>query len=348
MLNNNQLGKLEVLSQVHATNLVRWAKDRPEVLVLSADLTSSTEIDLFQNTYPDRFLSLGVAEQNMLSFAGGLAREGFTPFIHTFAVFIYRRAYDQIAMSIAYPNLPVRLFGFLPGIISPGGASHQAIEDIAVMRSLPNMTVLECGDATEVESVLDVAQGVRGPVYIRMLRGEIPRLFPAAQPMQLDRLRNVSDDNPAGEVDVVLFSSGICTEEAMRTPGSAQRGVAIRHLHVSTLKPLTAAPILAAAAQARHGVITMENHLITGGLGSAVAEILAEAGSGKPLVRLGLRDTFAHGASRAYLMRQQGLDALALVGAIERLLQAHFNITETDLAAIRLEAVHSAAKAEAL
>ena len=125
---------MEILSRVHATNLVRWAKDKPEVLVLSADLTSSTEIDLFRDAYPDRFLSMGVAEQNMLSFAGGLAREGFFPFVHTFAVFIYRRAYDQIAMSVAYPNLPVRMFGFLPGVTSPSGASHQAIEDIALMR----------------------------------------------------------------------------------------------------------------------------------------------------------------------------------------------------------------------
>ena len=210
---------MEILSRIHATNLVRWAKDKPEVLVLSADLTSSSEIDLFRDTYPDRFLSMGVAEQNMLSFAGGLAREGFFPFIHTFAVFIYRRAYDQIAMSVAYPNLPVRMFGFLPGITSPGGASHQAIEDVALMRSLPNMTVLDCGDATEVEGVLDVAHAVPGPVYVRMLRGDIPRLFDPREPMRLGRLRSVADDNPCGEVDLAIFSSSICTEEAMRDAG---------------------------------------------------------------------------------------------------------------------------------
>ena len=121
---------MEILSRVHAKNLVTWAKDRQNVCVLSADLTSSTEIDLFRNIYPDRFFSMGVAEQNMLSFAGGLAREGFIPLVHTFAVFIYRRAYDQIAMSIAYPNLRVRMFGFLPGVTTPGGDTHQALEDI--------------------------------------------------------------------------------------------------------------------------------------------------------------------------------------------------------------------------
>ncbi|MEQ8197570.1 MAG: transketolase, partial [Clostridiaceae bacterium] len=155
---------MEIQTRVHAKNLVRWAEDKPEIVVLSADLTSSTEIDLFRDTYPERFFSMGIAEQNMMSFAGGLAREGYKPFVHTFAVFIYRRAYDQIAMSIAYPNVSVKMFGFLPGIMTPGGATHQAIEDMSVMRSLPNMTILECGDATDVESVLDVANSINGPV----------------------------------------------------------------------------------------------------------------------------------------------------------------------------------------
>src|SRR5690242_5099518 len=127
---------MEIRSKVHANNLTAWAKDKPNVLVLSADLTSSCEADLFRDTYPERFISCGIAEQNMLSVAGGLCREGFIPFVHTFAVFIYRRAYDQVAMSVAYPNLPVKMFGFLPGITTPGGATHQAIEDIALMRAL--------------------------------------------------------------------------------------------------------------------------------------------------------------------------------------------------------------------
>jgi len=163
---------MEILTKVHARNLVAWAKDKPEVLVLSADLTSSTEVDLFQQVYPDRFLSMGLTEQNMMSFAGGLAREGFTPYIHTFAVFIYRRAYDQIIASVAYPNLRVRLVGFLPGILTPGGITHQAIEDVSLMRAVPNMTVLEVGDATEIESVLDIAQAVDGPYIFACCGGK--------------------------------------------------------------------------------------------------------------------------------------------------------------------------------
>ncbi|MBA3947675.1 MAG: transketolase [Herpetosiphonaceae bacterium] len=335
---------MDILSKVHARHLVAWAEDKPEVVVLSADLTSSTEVDLFRDTYPERFFSMGMAEQNMLSFAGGMAREGYYPFVHTFAVFIYRRAYDQIADSIAYPNLPVRLFGFLPGVTTPGGATHQAIEDIAVMRALPNMTILECGDATDVESVLDVAHAVDGPVYVRMLRGELPRLFDASEPMRLGQARILSTG-----ADITLFSTGICTEEAMRaTRVLAERGIAIHHLHVSTLKPFDDPAVVEAAAQARYGVITMENHTIIGGVGSAVAERMAEAGLGQRLVRIGIKDRFLHGASRAYLMHEYGLDAIALVQQVEALLSVQLGITEADLAAVRLDAVHSEAKAEAL
>jgi transketolase len=273
-----------------------------------------------------------------------LAREGFFPFVHTFAVFMYRRALDQIAMSIAYPNLPVRMFGFLPGVTTPGGATHQATEDIAVMRALPNMSILETGDATEVESVLDAAHSINGPVYIRMLRGEIPRLFPCAQPFRLNKARALCEGN-----DITLFSSGICTEEAMRVTGILrERGVSIGHLHISTHKPFDDPSVLEAIAQSRYGVITLENHSIIGGLGTEIAEVMAEAGIGKKLVRLGLRDTFAHGASKSYLMREYGIDAMAVAHEVEKLLGASFGITGEELSAVRLEAVHSNAKEEAL
>lgn len=335
---------MEILSKVHCHNLVQWAKDKPNVLVLSADLTGSTEIDLFRDTYPERFLSMGIAEQNMLSFAGGLAREGYCPMVHTFAVFIYRRAYDQIAVSVAYPNLPVKMFGFLPGIMTPGGATHQAIEDISLMRSLPNMTVLECGDATEVEGILDVVYGVSGPVYVRMLRGEIPRLFDPSEPMALGKVRTLSRGK-----DLVVLSSGICTEEALRALRVLQkRGLAIMHIHVSTLKPFNHPEIMESIAEARFGVITMENHSVIGGLGSIVAEQMAEAGIGKKLVRIGIKDTFLHGASRKYLAREYDLDALALIHKIEDILSERFHIEEADLEQIHITPMHSSAKAEAL
>lgn len=335
---------MEILSKIHEKNMVEWAKDKPDVYVLSADLTSSCEAALFRDTFPDRFLSMGIAEQNMLSWAGGMAREGLVPFVHTFAVFIYRRAFDQISMSVAYPNLPVKMIGFLPGILTPGGATHQAIEDIGVMRALPNMTILECGDATDVESVLDVAYGVDGPVYVRMLRGEIPRLFAKGSPMRLGKARKLADGK-----DFVLVSSGICTEEGMRATAALRAaGVEAAHYHISTLKPFRHPEILEDIAASRYGAVTLENHSVVGGLGSILAECMAEAGLGKPLYRLGLRDTFAHGASRRFLMREYGLDAMALIAKAEEITGQKFGITEESLAETYTPALHSDAKAEAL
>jgi transketolase len=342
IVNRKSVSGPEIVTRVHAKNLVKWAADKPKVLVLSADLTSSTEIDLFRDTYPDRFLSMGIAEQNMLSFASGLAREGFIPFVHTFAVFIYRRAYDQIAMSVSYPNLPVRMIGFLPGITTPGGATHQAIEDVALMRALPNMTVLECGDATEVESVLEVIEKINGPVYVRMLRGEIPRLFHS--PMVFGKARVLCEGS-----DITILTSGIMTEEAMRAVQALQkRGVSIQHMHISTLKPFNDESVIDAIARSRFGVITMENHTIVGGLGTIVAEKMADRGMAQKLVRIGLRDTFSHGASKQYLLKEHGMDALSLISEVEKMVDQRFNISEDELAAVHVAAVHSKAKAEAL
>lgn len=322
---------MERASNIHARNLVRWAEDKPKVLVLSADLTNSTEIGLFKDTYPDRFFSMGIAEQNMLSFAGGLSREGFIPFVHTFAVFICRRAYDQIAMSVAYPNLPVKMFGFLPGITTPGGATHQSIDDIALMRTLPNMTVLECGDAADVESVLDVAYAVDGPVYVRMLRGRISRLFDT--PMRLGEARVLSEGN-----DVALFSSGICTQECLRASSFLKKkGVSVHHLHITTLKPFDDSQILEAVNRVRYGVITMENHTVINGLGAAISDVMTKNGIGKRLIRIGLPDTFAHGGSQSYLMKEYGLDAKSLTGKIEELLGEKLGVKEEDIVSLGCE-----------
>lgn len=334
----------EIVARPHQQNFIDWAKDKPEVLVLSADLTNSCEVGKWRDTYPDRFFSMGMAEQNMLGFAAGLAREGFEPWLHTFSVFLYRRPLDQLQMSVAYPSLKVRLVGFLPGIMTPGGVTHQAIEDIAIVRAIPNMTILEVGDATEAESVLEVAHKVDGPVYIRMLRGEVSRIFPTSEPFEFNTARILSTGT-----DLTLISSGIMTEEALRAiPLLQERGVSISHLHVSTMKPFTDPRIIAALKTAKSGVITMENHSIIGGLGSAVAEVMAENGISAPLQRIGLKDTYAHGASQKYLMAEYEMDAPALIRAVEKALGKKLNIDESELDQQRSVNVHSSAKAEAL
>lgn len=213
-------------NRVHAKALVKFGEANRNALVLSGDLTSSTEADDFKRIYPDRFYSMGMAEQNMMSVAGGLARIGYLPLVHTFAVFMYRRALDQIEMSIAYPNLPVIMLGFLPGVTTPGGVSHQAINDVAVLRSVPNMTVIECGDATDVECALPVAASIGGPVYIRMLRGLLPRIFP--DPMVLGRARALSTGT-----DLTLITSGICTQQALSAVKAAEAAVHLSLTYMS-------------------------------------------------------------------------------------------------------------------
>ncbi len=334
---------VEMVSKPYARAFEAYATRYPdEILCLSADLTSSCEINTFRDRHPDQFLSLGMAEQNMMSFAGGLGLAGFRPFVHTFGVFMYRRPYDQLIASIAYPRRKVRLMGFLPGVTTPGGMTHQSIEDIAVMRSIPNMTILETGDATEVESLCEAADSIDGPVWCRVLRGSVPRLFDT--PIRVGEMRLLNEGN-----DVLVVTSGICTEEALRTRSILARiGLSIRHLHLHTIKPFDPEPLLDHISSVAHGVVTLENHVTEGGIGSLVAETMADAGIGKRLKRLGLRDTYAHGGSRPYLMRYYGLDALALIEGIEDLLSQNLNITEDDLAAARVDEVHSLVKAEAL
>ncbi len=320
-------------TNTHSKSMINWATSHPEAVVLSADLGSSCEIKEFSQVYPERYFSLGIAEQNMVSWAAGLAREGFRPFLHTFGVFLYRRVLDQLEMSVAYPNLPVTLIGFLPGIMTPGGVTHQAINDVAVLRSIPNMTIFDIGDATDIESILPVVHKVNGPVFIRMLRKDVPRLFPADQPLEFNKARVLSKGT-----DIALLSSSICTEEAMRaTKILTQKGLSIQHLHVTTLKPFSDPTVVETLQKAKYGIITIENHSSIGGLGTAVADVMAENGIGKKLIKVGIQDTYTHGASKMYLMKKYNLGTDALITGIEKLINQKFNIKASELEEVRFE-----------
>ena len=292
--------------------LVDLARRRSEVLCLSGDLTRQTEVDLFQAELPERFIHGGMAEANMMGMAGALARCGYLPFVHTFGVFATRRPFDQIANAIAYPNLPVRIIGFMPGVSTPGGPSHQAIDDVALMRSLPNMTVVDVADAVETRQVVAAIADVPGPVYVRLKRGEIPVIFDDDHVLRLGRACVVS----AG-TDVALFASGMMLAAALSASRALSgHGVSVSVINVPTIKPLDSAAVLAAAGAVRL-VVTAENHSVIGGLGSAVAETMAEAGLGCPLRRIGLRDTFAEGSlDAAYLFSKYGLSTSALIETI--------------------------------
>ena len=341
--------------------LAELARARPEVVCLSGDLTRQCEVDLFQEEFPGRFIHAGMAEANMIGVAGALARQGLMPFVHSFGVFTTRLPLDQIVNAVAYPRLPVRIVGFMPGVSSPGGPSHQAIEDIALMRAIPGMTVIDVADATETAQVVAAMADVPGPVYLRLKRGEIPVIFPGDHRLSLDRAQvlewrpeatgggaqttggagtagggvtsggaqiagggvsgggaGISDggwaSGTAPSSDVALLVSGMMVAPALAAARVLQAAGAVTVVvNVPVIKPLDTATVLAVAA-ASTAVVTAENHTIIGGLGSAIAEVLAEAGLGRPLRRIGLQDTFAEGAKdAAYLFTKYGLTTQHIV-----------------------------------
>jgi transketolase len=290
--------------------LVELARRRPEVVCLGADLTRQTETDLFRDEIPERFINIGMAEANMLSIAGGLARAGRIVFVNTFGVFCTRRCFDQIAMSVAYPNLNVKIVGFMPGLSSPGGPSHQAIEDVALMRALPNMTVVEPADAIETEQIVGAIADRPGPVYLRLKRGEIPLIFDDNHRLDLTKAQVVAGGEDS---EVCIVTAGMMLPASLAAARTlTANGVAAVVVNVPVIKPLDGVTVAAMARRSRI-VITAENHTIVGGLGSAVAEILAEAGIAAPLRRLGIADTFAEAGSREYLFAKYGLSTQSII-----------------------------------
>ncbi|MBO0727720.1 MAG: transketolase family protein [Acidimicrobiaceae bacterium] len=291
--------------------LVALAKEREDVVCLSGDLTKQCEVDLFQRELPGRFVQAGMAEANMIGVAAAMARSGLIPFVHTFGVFATRRPLDQIVNAVAYPRLPVRIVGFMPGVSSPGGPSHQAVDDVALMRAVAGMTVIDVADATEARQLVSAVVDVPGPVYLRLKRGEVPEIFDDNHRLCLDRAEQLTNGD-----DVALLASGMMLAPALVAARAlAEGGVSTAVVNVPVIKPLDVGTVLRVVAGCIVAV-TAENHSVIGGLGSAVAEALAEAGLARPLRRVGLQDTFAEGAATAgYLFERYGLASSDIVGA---------------------------------
>lgn len=301
----------DIVEKPYGTALLELARRRPEVVCLGADLTRQTETDLIRDQMPERFINVGMAEANMISIAGGLARAGHIVFANSFGVFATRRCYDQIAMSVAYPNLNVKIVGFMPGISSPGGPSHQAIDDMALMRALPNMTVVDLADATEISQAVEDVAAHPGPVYLRLKRGEIPVIFEDTHRFSLRRAQVVVQGTEA-----CLVAAGMMVPAALAAAETLSRnGASTAVVNSPVVKPLDAETVLGAARGARV-VVTAENHSVVGGLGSAVADALAGAGLGVPLRRIGLQDTFAESGSREFLFEKYGLGVQDIVDAV--------------------------------
>ena len=300
-----------IVLKAYGEALLSLMRQRPEIICLGADLTRQTETDIVRDGIGERFINVGMAEANMMGIAAGLARAGRVVFVNSFGVFCTRRAYDQIAMSIAYPKLNVKIAGFMPGLSSPGGPSHQAIEDVALMRALPNMTVVEPADGVEVKQAVAAIADYPGPVYLRLKRGENPAIFDEDHRLDMNKAQVLVDDSGSGGVCVV--AAGMMIPAALAAADLlSQHGIPATVVNVPVIKPLDDATIVS-AARGRQLVITAENHTVIGGLGSAVAEVLAEAGLGVPLRRVGIADVFAESGSREFLFSRYGLGTQDIV-----------------------------------
>ena len=299
----------EVVSKPFFSALVEHGGHHPEVTVVTNDLTASCEADGFRDAYPTRHVSAGMAEQALISAMSGMAQEGLYPIYTSFAVFCTRRPYEQVALTLAYPAKKATLVGFLPGLTTPGGVTHQAVDDVGLMTGLPNMTVVEAADATDMQSVLDAVYSVQGPVYIRGLRGEVPKLF--SEPLRLGHHRTLREGS-----DVVVLVSGHLTQSAIGVVDEIRNEFPdVGLLNVSTLKPFDDEDLIQKLVSARH-VITVENHWVSSGLGRIVAGVLADRRSSAQLTRVGIGDTFTHGGTAAYLEDYYGLSPAQIRRAV--------------------------------
>ena len=303
---------------VYGEALLALGQQRSDIVVLDADLYNSTRSIVFGKAFPDRFFDMGIAEQDLVSTGAGIAATGLIPFCNSFAIFLTGRAYDQIRTQVCYPALPVKLAGSSAGLtLGADGASHQSLEDIALMRALPNMTVIVPADDIETQQATLVAAEIPGPVYIRLGRYPVPRVHPDDYQFRLGEVTRLRDGQ-----DVVLLATGHMVWKALEAAEmlSAQ-GIQARVCSVGTIKPLKIEAVLREVA-GMPAVVTVEEHSIIGGLGSAVAEILMEAGVG-PLgfKRVGVQDVFGESATADELLAKHGLQPDGIAAAVVGLLR---------------------------
>lgn len=285
------------------------------VVALSADLTESTKTLQFATAFPKRFIQVGVAEQNMASVASGMAAMGKIPFIASYAMFSPGRNWEQIRTTVAYNNVNVKIAGAHAGIsVGPDGATHQAIEDVALMRVIPNMVVISPCDVHEARKATLVAAKHVGPVYIRLGRSETPVVTTADSPFVLGQAEFLYRKNPEHLKSVVLVVTGTLAYNALQAAVALEaQGIGATVLHFATIKPLDKAALLE-VAQTHDGVVTIEEHQVTGGLGGAVAEYLS--GIAPTLItRLGIQDQFGQSGEPDELLAHYGLDIPAIIEA---------------------------------
>lgn len=284
--------------------LLELGKENKNVVVFDADLSSATKTSIFAKEFPERFFDMGIAEQNMMSTAAGMSTCGKIPYVSTFAVFAAGRAYDQIRNSICYPNLNVKICATHAGItVGEDGATHQMIEDISLMRTLPNMTVISTSDDTQTKWAVKEISKIQGPVYLRLARLATPKIYEENQKFEIGKAVQIGDG-----IDATIFATGVTVAEALKAQEILkEKGIEIRVVDIHTIKPIDKEMIIKCAKETKR-LISIEDHSIIGGIGSAISEVLTEEYPVK-LERMGIKDTFGKSGKAEQLMQYFGITA---------------------------------------
>ncbi|MGW7688355.1 transketolase family protein [Streptomyces asiaticus] len=292
--------------------LSRLAQERSDIVGLSADLAKYTDMHIYRDAHPQRFFQMGMAEQAMLGAAAGLAEVGLVPFASTYSVFATRRAYDFLCLDIAEPRLNVNVVGALPGLTTGYGPSHQATEDLAILRALPGLTIVDPADSVEIEQAVPALAAAPGPTYMRLLRGAVPTVLDEYDyRFELGRAAELR-----GGRDVLFISTGLMTTRALTAAQELQRDrIDAAVLHVPTIKPFDQDTVRREAAKGRL-VVTLENHSVIGGLAESVASCLAFAGTTARIVPIGLPDAFLDAGALPTLHDRYGLSVAAITSRV--------------------------------
>lgn len=312
---NENNGERAYIREAYGNTLIELGSVNEDVVVLDADLTVSTKTNLFGEKYPERFFTMGVSEQDMMATAAGFSLAGKRPYASTFAVFATGRAWEHIRQSIAFPNLNVKIVSTHAGVtVGEDGATHQALEDIALMRVLPNMRVVVPADSLETEQVIRSTLNDDGPMYVRLARAKFPTIFNELYKYELGKAKVLKEGN-----DVSIFAIGILVYEAMEAAKILDsEGINACVVNVSTVKPIDVDTIVELAGKTG-AVVTAEDHSINGGLGGVISEILGE-NCPTPIKRIGMYDRFGTSGNGLELINYFGMDATSIVDAVHELL----------------------------
>jgi len=292
--------------------LIELGKENKEVVVLTADLAGATKTSIFEKEFPERFINVGIAEQNLIGISAGLASFGKIPFASTFAMFAAGRAYDQIRNSIAYPKLNVKICATHAGItVGEDGATHQMIEDVSLMRTIPNMIVMSTSDDLQTKWAVKEIAKMDGPVYLRLTRLETPIIYNENQKFEIGKALQIGEG-----IDATVFATGVTVSEAIKAKKELEKeNINIRVIDIHTIKPIDKEMIIKCAKETKK-IITVEDHNIIGGLGSAIAEVLSEEYPCK-VIRMGIKDEFGKSGKAEELLKYFKIDSESIIEMVK-------------------------------